>query len=89
MKKMLQNGFYIGPSDGSDHGLRPRVFWEDRDRPKTDPQRPKDRRAFTVLKLADFWLIFRPNLGILLELFITKGLVMGMMTPQSTAKKTK
>ena len=36
----------------------PRVFWEDRDRTKTDPQRPKDRRSFSVLKLADFLLIF-------------------------------
>ena len=35
----------------------PRVFWEDRDRTKTDPQRPKDRRSFSVLKLADFWPI--------------------------------
>ena len=35
----------------------PRPFWEDRDRPKTNPLRPKDRRAFSVLKLADFWLI--------------------------------
>ena len=32
----------------------PRAFWEDRDRPKTDPLRPKDQRAFLVLKLADF-----------------------------------
>ena len=36
----------------------PRVFWEDRDRTKTDPQRLKDRRSFSVLKFADFLLIF-------------------------------
>ena len=33
----------------------PRVFWEDRDRTKTDPQRPKDRWSFSVLKFANFW----------------------------------
>ena len=33
----------------------PRVFWEDRDRTKTDPQRPKDRRSFSFLKFANFW----------------------------------
>ena len=37
-----------------------KVFWEDRDRTKTDPQRPKDRRSFSVLKLANFLADFRP-----------------------------
>ena len=35
----------------------PRAFWKDRDHPKTDPQIPKERQAFSILKLADFWLI--------------------------------
>ena len=33
---------------------------------------PPEDQAFLVLKLADFWLISGPNLGILLELFIAK-----------------
>ena len=39
----------------------PRVFWEDRDRTKTDPQRPKDRQSFLVLKLANFLRGFLVN----------------------------
>ena len=46
----------------------PKVFWEDRDRTKTDPQRPKDRRSFLVLKFANFWGFLGKLLVLLLPL---------------------